>query len=84
MSDDTPEKYRKWVADNFASDPKEQLFDIYKEALYEHQNDAGRIAKTIAKASTLIARLSSDQERLTHENLKMQAKVVKLTWALFG
>ena len=49
MNDDSPEKYRQWVAANFDSDIKDQLFDIYKEALHEDQNDAGRIAKTLAK-----------------------------------
>jgi hypothetical protein len=82
MPDDT-EKYRKWVDDNFASDAKEQLFDIYKEALYDATNDpsdqngAGRISKTIAKASTLLARLVHDQE-------KTAKKLLYLTWALAG
>jgi hypothetical protein len=61
MNDESPEKYRQWVTDNLKSDIQEQLFDIYKESMYEHQNDAGRISKTIAKASTLMARLSADQ-----------------------
>lgn len=75
MKDDHIEKYRQWVSTNFESDVKEQLFDIYKESMHEGQNDAGRISKTIAKASTLFARLSADQERTAR-------KLFYLTWAL--
>ena len=77
MNDEAPEKYRRWVADNFASDVKEQLFDIYKESLYDDQDGSARIAKTIAKACTLMARLSADQERTAK-------KIVRLTWGLIG
>lgn len=82
MEDESPEKYRQWVATNFDSDPKEQLFDIYKESMYEHQNDAGRIAKTIAKASTLFARLSQDQERVARKLLLLTVALLVFTAAL--
>ena len=84
MSDDSPEKYRKWVADNFASDPKEQLFDIYKEAMYENQGDAGRISKTIAKACTLFARLSSDVERVHRSIRCWTISLFSITAVLIG
>ncbi len=75
MNDESPENYRQWVATNYNSDIKEQLYDIYKESLYyakddpSDQNGAGRISKTIAKASTLMARLSHDQERI-HSSIR--------------
>ena len=77
MSED---QYRKWVEDNYSSPIKEQLFDIYKESLYQPEkptpeDNAARIAKTIAKACTLMARLSADQERTAK-------KIVWLTWVL--
>ena len=77
MNDESPEKYRQWVATNFDGDIKEQLFDIYKEAMHEPQNDAARISKTMAKTATLMARLSRDQERTAR-------RLVFLTWTLVG
>ncbi len=82
MDNESPEKYRKWVAADFDSDPKDLLFEIYKESLYEEQNDAGRISKTIAKASTLFARLSADQERIARRLLCLTWALVALTFAL--
>jgi hypothetical protein len=60
----TDDEYRAWVATDFKRDPHDLIFEIYKEALNEKQESAGRISKTVAKASTLLARLSADQERV--------------------
>jgi len=85
MSDESPEKYRQWVATNFDSDIREQLFDIYKESLYDAKNDpsdqngAGRISKTIAKASTLMARLSADQEKIAVRMERHTVAIRRLT-----
>jgi len=83
MQDEAPEKYRKWVADNFSSDPKEQLFDIYKESLYDDQDGSARIAKTIAKACTLFARLSHDQAVTAERMEKHTVAIRKLTVGLY-
>ena len=83
MNDESPEKYRQWVATNFDSDIKEQLFDIYKESMHDakddpcDQNGAARISKTIAKACTLMARLSADQA-------KAARKIEVLTYVLIA
>ena len=82
MEDESPGKYRQWVAANFDSDVKEQLFDIYKESMYENQGDAGRIAKTIAKASTLFARLSHDQEKVARWLIGLTIALLLFTVAL--
>jgi hypothetical protein len=62
------DQYRKWVEDNFSSPIKEQLFHIYKESLYQPggptpEDNAARIAKTIAKAD-LIAFVRDHRELL--------------------
>src|SRR5687767_5037195 len=73
MKDEPFDEYRQWVASNYGSDVKEQLFDIYKEAMHADQDPHGRVAKTIAKACTLMARLSHDQERV-HRSIRRLTK----------
>jgi hypothetical protein len=84
MNDESPEKYRQWVTHNLKSDIPEQLFDIYKESMYENQNDAGRISKTIAKASTLMARLSADQAVAAKRLERFTVWLISLTVVLIG
>jgi hypothetical protein len=67
---------------DFDRPPKELLTEIYKEATNENQKPDARIAKTVAKASTLFARLSADQERIARKLIYLTVALVFLTAAL--
>src|SRR3989442_8435168 len=78
----TGEEYRALVATDFERDPKDLLFEIYKEALNAEQESAGRISKTMAKASTLFARLSADLKRVHRSIRRLTIWLVLLTVAI--
>jgi hypothetical protein len=42
-----------------------------------------KITRTMAKFATLLVNLSEQADKITQENLAMQQKLVRLTWALF-
>lgn len=68
---------------DFDRPPKELLAEIYKEATYENQKPDARIAKTLAKCSTLFARLSADQEKIARNLIYLTVALVVLTTAIF-
>lgn len=71
----TDEECASRVSVDYSRKPQDLLTEIYKEATNENQKADARIAKTLAKCSTLLAQLANRQERV-HRAIK------GLTWAV--
>jgi hypothetical protein len=64
------------IDDDYTKPMPELLHEIYRESLNTKQGDGGRIAKTIAKACTLLARISSEQDKVAKLNLRFADRLV--------
>jgi len=58
------------------------LLEIYKEATNGAQDQDARISKTVAKASTLFARMSADLEQVHRDIRRLTRWLVALTIAI--
>ena len=66
-----------------SKDPREILKSIFDRVHDLNLDDAKKVAYVQARFATLLVALSELAKKTTQENLKMQRKLVRLTWALF-
>lgn len=81
MEDESPGKYRQWVAANFDSDVKEQLFDIYKESIRESRRCRPH-CQNHRESVYSFARLSHDQEKVARWLIGLTIALLLFTVAL--
>ena len=56
---------------------------IHEAVFHLNPPDAEKIARVLARFATLLVNLSDQADKTTQENLRLQSKLVRLTWALF-
>ena len=70
------------VGTDFKREPKDLLFEIYKEATNGAQDPDARIAKTIAKFCALLVKLSAQHEKIHRSIRWLTIWIVVLTIVL--
>lgn len=62
---------------------RELLAAIHDSVYHLNADNATKVARAQARFATLLVALSEQADKTTQENLEMQRKLVRLTWALF-